>query len=151
MEGSEEGTVAEPVYGQPGDKLIVIVDDDDSVRELLEFVVKKEGFKVDTCKDGEEALRRIPELKADLIILDMMLPRYGGFEILRELQNGEAAGVPIVIITGRYSDKSTKDMIKAESNVKEFLEKPVRPQVLAMLLHKILQTRPAGPAARGGW
>ncbi|MBI5883514.1 MAG: response regulator [Elusimicrobia bacterium] len=142
---------APEAHDKPGDKLIVIVDDDDSVRELLEFVVKKEGFRVDTASDGEQALRKIPELKPDLVILDMMLPRYGGFEILRELQNGEASGVPIVIITGRYSDQSTKNMIKAESNVKEFLEKPVRPQFLAMLLHKLLNTKPQGQSAVGGW
>ncbi|MBI5623091.1 MAG: response regulator [Elusimicrobia bacterium] len=134
----------------PGDKLVMIVDDDDSVRELLEFLLKKEGFRVDTSPDGEDALKRIPEVKPDLVILDMMLPRYGGFEILRELQNGEARDIPIVIITGRYSDSSTKAMIRQESNVREFLEKPVRPAMLAMLLHKLLNTRPQ-PSSKGGW
>ncbi|MBI4678390.1 MAG: response regulator [Elusimicrobia bacterium] len=147
----EEPQSLEEDRGKPADKLIVIVDDDDSVRELLEFVVTKEGFRVQTAVDGEEAVRRISEIMPDLVILDMMLPRYGGFEVLRELQHGPTASIPIVIITGRYSDRSTTDMIRQESNVREFLEKPVRPPALAMLLHKLLHTRPVLDSSKGGW
>ena len=124
------------------DKLVMIVDDDDSVRELLEFVVKKEGFKVDTAADGEEGIRKIQTLLPDLIILDLMLPRYGGFEVLRQLQQGETARIPIVIITGRYTDRTTSEMIRQESNVMDFLEKPIKPSILGTTLHKILKTRP---------
>lgn len=123
-------------------KLIMIVDDDESVRELLEFIVKKEGFKVDTAADGEEGIRKIQELLPDLILLDLMLPRYGGFEVLRQLQTGDTARIPIIIITGRYTDRTTSEMIRQESNVMDFLEKPVKPAVLGMALHKILKTKP---------
>jgi DNA-binding response OmpR family regulator len=124
------------------DHLIMVVDDDDSVRELLEFIVKKEGFKVETAADGEEGLHKIRELKPSLILLDLMLPRYGGFEVLRQLQDGETARIPIIIITGRYTDRSTAEMIKQESNVLDFMEKPIKPPVLVMALHKLLKTRP---------
>jgi CheY-like chemotaxis protein len=131
------------------EKLIMIVDDDDSVRELLEFVVQKEGFKVASARDGEEGLNKIREMMPNLILLDLMLPKYGGFEILRQLQSGPTASIPIVIVTGRYSDRSTAEMIRQESNVVDFLEKPVKPPVLAMNLHRLLKTKPAikGPAA----
>lgn len=124
------------------DKLVMIVDDDDSVRELLEFVVKKEGFRVDTAADGEEGIRKIQKLLPNLIILDLMLPRYGGFEVLRQLQQGDTARIPIVIITGRYTDRTTSEMIRQESNVMDFLEKPIKPAILGTTLHKILKTRP---------
>jgi DNA-binding response OmpR family regulator len=127
--------------GDPGDKLICIVDDDESVRELLEFLVKKEGFKCDSARDGEEGLQKIQQLLPDLVILDLMLPRYGGFEILRQLQTGETSRVPIVVVTGRYSDRSTTDMIRQESNVMDFLEKPVKPSVFTATLHKVLKTK----------
>ncbi|MBI4655874.1 MAG: response regulator [Elusimicrobia bacterium] len=126
----------------PSQKLVMIVDDDESVRELLEFIVKKEGFKVETAKDGEEALKKARQVTPDLILLDLMLPKYGGFEILRELQIEDTLSIPIIIITGRYTDRSTSDMIKQEANVKDFLEKPVKPAVLASLIHKILKTQP---------
>ena len=131
-----------PATGPNADKLIMIVDDDDSVRELLEFVVHKEGFKIATAADGEEAVNSIQKGQPDLIILDLMLPRYGGFEVLRRLQSGETARIPIIIITGRYTDRSTAEMIRQESNVVDFLEKPIKPAVISAALHKVLKTKP---------
>jgi two-component system response regulator AdeR len=131
-----------PGFGRPADKLVLIVDDDESVRELLEFIVKKEGFRVEKAADGEEALNMARTVNPDIILLDLMLPKYGGFEILRELQSDETGSIPIVIITGRYTDRSTSDMIKQEPNVQDFIEKPVKPQVLSALLHKLLRTQP---------
>ena len=133
------------------DKLVMIVDDDESVRDLLEFVVKKEGFRVETAGDGEEGLNKIQAMLPDIILLDLMLPRYGGFEVLRQLQGGDTAKIPIVIITGRYTDRTTAEMIRQESNVMDFMEKPLKPAVLAMTLHKLLKTRPPEVSgARGG-
>lgn len=129
-------------FGVPGEKTVLIVDDDDSIRDLLEFIVRKEGFRVEKAADGEEALEKARSLLPDLMLLDLMLPRFGGFEILRELQTDETSKIPIIIITGRYTDRSTSDMIKQEPNVRDFVEKPVRPPVLAALIHKILKTQP---------
>ena len=126
----------------PEDKLVVVIDDDDSVRELLEFIVKKEGFRTDTASDGEAGLEKITQVMPDLVILDLMLPRYGGFEVLRQLQSGETARIPIIIVTGRYTDRTTAEMIRQESNVMDFLEKPIKAGVLGTTLHKILKTRP---------
>ena len=129
-------------FARPADKLVLIVDDDESVRELIEFIVKKEGFRIEKAADGEEALNKARAVNPDIILLDLMLPKYGGFEILRELQADETSGIPIVIITGRYTDRSTSDMIKQEPNVRDFIEKPVKPQILTSLLHKLLRTQP---------
>lgn len=130
-------------FGRPADKLVLIVDDDESVRELIDFIVKKEGFRTEKAADGEEALTKARSVSPDLILLDLMLPKFGGFEILRELQADETGSIPIVIITGRYTDHSTSDMIKQEPNVRDFIEKPVKPQVLTALIHKLLRTQPA--------
>ncbi|OGR90196.1 MAG: hypothetical protein A3J74_00920 [Elusimicrobia bacterium RIFCSPHIGHO2_02_FULL_57_9] len=128
--------------GGPKGKLILIIDDDEAVRELIEFVVKKEGFRVDSAGDGEDGINKVQKLLPDLVVLDLMLPRYGGFEILRQLQIGGTANIPIVVVTGRYTDRTTAEMIRQESNVMDFLEKPVKPRVLAAVLHKILKTTP---------
>ena len=129
-------------FENPGEKLILVVDDDESVRDLLDFIVRKEGFKVEKASDGEEALGKAKSLHPDLVLLDLMLPKFGGFEILRELQGDDTSDIPIVIITGRYTDRSTSEMIKQEPNVKDFIEKPLKPQVLSALLHTLLKTRP---------
>lgn len=129
-------------FGKPSEKTILVVDDDDSVRDLLEFIVKKEGFKVEKAADGKEAIDKARSVIPDLILLDLMLPKFGGFEILRELQGYETAEIPIIIITGKYTDRSTAEMIKQEPNVKDFIEKPVKTSLLAATVHKILKTRP---------
>ncbi|MBI4054905.1 MAG: response regulator [Elusimicrobia bacterium] len=131
-----------PFSADPKEKKILIVDDDESVLELLGFIVGKEGFQVATALDGVKALEAVEASPPDLILLDLMLPRYGGFEVLRRLQSGESSRIPIVVITGKYTDRSTVDLIRQESNVVEFFEKPLKPQVLTPLLHRILQTRP---------
>lgn len=131
----------------PGDKLVLIVDDDAAVRELLCFVVMKEGFRAEEVSDGAQALEKARELMPDLVLLDLMLPHCDGFEILRQLQAGETAAIPIIMITGRHMDRSTSEMIRRESNVVDYLEKPVNPAVLSALLHKTLKTRPPSPGA----
>jgi DNA-binding response OmpR family regulator len=127
---------------KPQDKLILIVDDDDSIKELLDFVVKKEGFKTEKASDGKTAIEKAKNINPDLILLDLMLPGYGGFEILKELQAYETSSIPIIIITGKYADRSTVEIIKQEPNVKDFIEKPIKVNVLVALIHKILKTKP---------
>jgi DNA-binding response OmpR family regulator len=127
---------------KPQDKLILIVDDDDSIKELLDFVVKKEGFKTEKASDGKTAIEKAKSINPDLILLDLMLPGYGGFEILKELQAYETSSIPIIIITGKYADRSTVEIIKQEPNVKDFIEKPIKVNVLVALIHKILKTKP---------
>lgn len=124
------------------DKLVLIVDDDKGIRELLEIIVTKEGFRTDTAEDGESALAKARAILPDIILLDLMLPGPGGFEILRELQQEATAGIPIIVITGRGLDHSTAELIRRESNVREFIEKPLRKEALVALLHQTLKTRP---------
>lgn len=130
--------------GNPEDMRILIVDDDESVWDVLYYIVRKEGFRVEKASDGTEAMEKARLLHPALIILDLMLPGSGGFEVLRELQAEDTLDIPIILVSGRRMDLSTLEMLKHESNVKEFLEKPVKPQVLAALLHSLLKTRPRG-------
>lgn len=124
--------------------LILVVDDDEGIRELLSVLIKKEGWRVETAEDGAEGERKALQLKPDLIVLDLMLPRYGGFELLKNLQGTELAKTPIVIVTGRYTDRSTSEMIRQESNVVELLEKPVKATRFILALQRIL--RPSVPS-----
>jgi CheY-like chemotaxis protein len=129
--------------GDPKEKLILIVDDDDSVMELFDFVARKEGFKTVKATSGEAAIKTARLLRPALILLDLMLPKPGGFEVMRELQVDDTSDIPIVMVTGRYMDRSTLEMIKLEPNIKGFMEKPVEPQALSTLLHTLLKTHAA--------
>lgn len=119
--------------------LVLVVDDDEGIRELLAVMIKKEGWRVETAEDGAEGERKAHELKPDVIVLDLMLPRYGGFELLKQLQATELSKTPIVIVTGRYTDRSTAEMIRQESNVVELLEKPVKATRFILALQRILK------------
>jgi CheY-like chemotaxis protein len=132
----------EIAFGAPGEKLVLMVDDDESLLDLMEHVVKKEGFRTDRAGDGPEALRKADALKPDAIVLDMMLPGLGGFEVMRQLQAAGHGDIPIVVVTGRQMDPAGIALIREESNVKEFLTKPVRPAVLTAALHRLLNTQP---------
>lgn len=137
----DEGTQA-PRSTDPKDRLVLLVDDDESILDLLDHIVKKEGFRVERASDGPEAVRKVTALNPDLIVLDFMLPGMGGFEVLKELQMGETRTIPVLVITGRKIDRQTVDILLQEANVKQFLEKPIKPAVLATSLHKILGTQP---------
>ncbi|MBI3297309.1 MAG: response regulator [Elusimicrobia bacterium] len=126
----------------PKNKLILVVDDDGPTRDLLEMTVKNEGFRVDTAASGTEALKKADAQAPDLIILDFMLPGSGGYEVAKELQMGDARSVPIIIVTGRRLDRNTTTMLRAEPNIKEYVEKPVKTPVLATMIHRILGTQP---------
>jgi len=133
--------------GPPNEKLIVIVDDDENVRSLLEHIITKEGFRAVVSPDGEDGFNKISELMPDLVLLDLMLPKNGGFEVLRNLQQGPTAKIPVIIITGHYTNSSTSEMVRQEANVVDFLAKPIRAPILAMNLHKLLKTQP--PSGKG--
>ena len=125
----------------PGDKLVLIVEDDQGMREYLERVAKGEGFRTATAADGLQALKLMQELSPSVALLDLMLPRYGGFELLYELQRGAAAGVPLIIVTARFTGARDKAAISRMPNVAAFLEKPVSAEVLANALHELLGTK----------
>jgi DNA-binding response OmpR family regulator len=129
-------------------KTILIVEDDLGVMEFLKIVVQREGFKVENAFDGQEGVQKARSVLPDLILLDLMLPKSGGFEIVRELQNEETGAIPVVIMTGRMMDRSTSEMIKQEPNVREYLEKPIKTELLAALIHRLLKTKP--PVKRSG-
>jgi CheY-like chemotaxis protein len=131
-----------PSPSDPAAKLVLIVDDDESLLDLMDHMIKKEGFRTDRAADGAEALRKAKALRPDIVVLDMMLPAMGGDDVLRELQSAGCGGIPIVVITGRQLDAKGIDRIRRESNVKEFLTKPMRPATLVDALHRLLGTQP---------
>ena len=145
-------------FEDPSQKLILIIDDDTSILDLIEHAIKQQGFKVERAVDGNEALNKAQSLNPSLIILDFMLPGLSGFEIIHQLQSGETANIPVLIITGRRMDPKNIQLIKQEPNIREFIEKPIRVLMLTTAIHKILRTRPPenlprerGPMSGKGW
>ena len=129
----------------PGNKLILIVDDDTLGLSLYETTIGTEGFKVITAVNGHDARSKLQTQTPDLIITDLIMPREGGFEFLRNLQAEGVGRVPIFVITASKMNESTVSMIRSEANVVEFMSKPVAKTALIAALHKYLGTEPPSP------
>lgn len=125
----------------PKDKRILAVDDEPSMLEMLTVFLEKEGFQVETALDGAEALKAVKARPPDLIILDLLLPGPEGHEVLRRLQQGDAARIPVIVVTGRYKDSRTSTEIRKEPNVVEFIQKPIKATELVGIVHRALGTQ----------
>ena len=104
-------------------------------------MVGRQGFRVETAGAGYEAIRKIRQSGPDLVVLDMMLPDAGSYEVLRNLQEAGKAGAPIIILTDVNLDAGVSDILRHEPNVVECLRKPVQDSVLAETLRRILAAR----------
>ena len=108
--------------GNPEEKLILIVDDDESVWDLHNYIVSKEGFRVEKAADGKEAVEKARLLCPALIILDLMLPKRNGFAILEEIKkNPDIASIPVLILSN-LGQKGDQDRALA-LGAKEYLVK----------------------------
>jgi len=82
------------------EKKILIVDDDMTLRELYEERIKAEGFMILSASDGEEAIEKATKDKPDLILLDIMMPKINGIDVMKMLrEKAETKDIPIIILT----------------------------------------------------
>ena len=86
---------------------LLIADDDNEIRELLEFDLSQSGYETDTAKDGEEALHKALMGNYDLILLDVMMPKMNGFDVCKHIRNAKPH-LPILMLTakGTMADKT---------------------------------------------
>jgi two-component system KDP operon response regulator KdpE len=133
---------AEAPMAAPSDRLVLLVDDDENIRSLLEMSLEMEGFKIITAGNGLEAQKKLADKSPDLIITDLMMPGQGGYEFLRELQAQGGGRTPIFVVSASKLDSSTINMIRAEANVVEFVPKPIAMALFLANVHKVLKTAP---------
>lgn len=127
-------------------KTILVVDDDPNIQELVVVLLMREGHKAVAAASGKEAMAKIRAGVPDAIITDMMMPDMGGYEFLRALQQGDAAEVPVIIITARRMDPMAEADLKRERNVFAHFPKPVDHQKLLAAVKSALEGGP-GPAS----
>ena len=86
-------------------QLIVVADDDDDVRELIEFRLARAGYEVESGADGEEALDLIRSTRPALAVLDIMMPRLDGFEVTRRLRRDPGLdGMQVLLLTASVQE-----------------------------------------------
>ena len=116
------------------DTHILVVDDDEGIRELVKEYLKKNKFLVTTAKDAEDAQNKVNFIKFDLIILDIMMPGKSGLQFTRE--NRDILNTPIILLTakGEPSERVTGLEIGAD----DYLAKPFEPKELILRINNIL-------------
>ena len=86
-------------------KNVLIVEDDKAIRRSLEFGLKSEEFAIRVAQDGEEGLVAIKEQRPDLILLDVILPKVSGLDVLKEIKdNPDTADIPVIIFSNLSQD-----------------------------------------------
>ena len=106
-------------------KRIVIVEDDESMQKLFSLFLKNDDRIVEVAEDGEEAMSKIAIAHTDLVIMDFMLPKKDGYEIIKQIQDMEGGSPPVIAVTGRFQDAKTEADIRSQPNVVDFFLKPV--------------------------
>jgi DNA-binding response OmpR family regulator len=114
---------------------ILIIDDDQELCALLEDFLQLEGFATSSIHDGAEAIELCKGTEFDAIVLDVMLPRVQGFEVLRRLR--EFSVTPVIMLTARGDD--TDRIVGLEMGADDYLPKPCNPRELAARLRAILR------------
>ncbi len=115
---------------------ILIVDDNEKIRKLIEVYLKREGFKVFHGENGEVALDILDDIKIDLIIADIMMPIMDGYELVEELRTANY-NLPILMVTARntYPDKK----IGFELGVDDYMIKPIDMDELILRVKALLR------------
>src|SRR5690242_12493895 len=96
---------------------ILVVDDEESMVDVIRYSLEKAGYHVSTAMDGEEALRLAREQKPDLVVLDIMLPKMDGYEVCKII--GVELGMPIIMLTAK--DEEIDKVVGLEMGADDYM------------------------------
>ncbi|WP_243363354.1 response regulator [Fundidesulfovibrio terrae] len=119
-------------------KTILIVDDSKTVRNLVAFIMKKEGFKVVTAEDGLDGLEKLySSEKIDLIISDINMPRMDGFTFIKSVREQDAySDIPIVVLSTEGQEKDIQAGLSIGANM--YMVKPAQPEKMVKNVKMLL-------------
>lgn len=102
-------------------QLVVVIEDDDSLREMMCELLQLDGFKTFGCRSGADGLRAIRDLHPSVVTLDLHMPGMDGLEVLDSLSRNEATSrVPVIVVSAYASDRR----VRCSSQVKAVIQKP---------------------------
>jgi two-component system response regulator RegX3 len=114
---------------------VLVVEDEESFSEALSYMLRREGYEVVVAADGAEALASFDRSGADLVLLDLMLPRLAGTDVCRALRQRSA--VPIIIVTARDSEVDT--VVGLELGADDYVTKPFSSRELVARIRAVLR------------
>jgi DNA-binding response OmpR family regulator len=117
--------------------VVLVADDDEDILALVQLRLSRSGFEVIVARDGQEALQLAQDRHPDLAVLDWMMPKATGLEVLRAIRADSAtADIPVVLLTARASENDIQEGLDA--GAVDYIAKPFSPQELAARVHDIL-------------
>jgi len=117
---------------------ILVVDDENDIRELVSYNLTRNGYHVVEAATGEDALREARMLPPDLIVLDLMLPGVDGLEVCKRLKNDKkTAHVPVLMLTARGEEADV--VVGLELGADDYITKPFSPRVLLARIKAVLR------------
>lgn len=120
---------------------ILIIDDEEDIREILSYNLTKEGFRVLQAATGREGIEMAVREQPDLVLLDVMMPEMDGIEVCQHLrENSKTKDVRICFLTARNEDYS--QIAGLDAGADDYVAKPVKPKVLASRIKAILRRKP---------
>ena len=125
---------------------VLLVEDEESYVDALTVTLTREGFAVEVARDGAEALDRFDEVRPDLVLLDLMLPKVSGLDVCREIR--QSSTIPIIMVTAKGDEVDT--VVGLEVGADDYVTKPYRTRELVARMRAALRRGDDGPRVADG-
>jgi DNA-binding response OmpR family regulator len=120
--------------------VVLVADDDPDIRQLVTFRLERAGYEVVEAADGQQALQLCSEVRPDLAVLDVMMPKLTGYDVTRRIREDEALrSMPVILLTARVQDGDVAEGFDAGAD--DYIKKPFSPQELRARVQAILGRR----------
>ncbi|MGZ8692229.1 MAG: response regulator transcription factor [Gaiellaceae bacterium] len=129
-----------------GTPLVLVADDEEDIRTLVAFRLKRAGYEVITAADGAAALTLATSRLPDLVVLDMMMPKATGLEVTRSLRGQDTTkDIPVILLTARAQEADVASGFEAGAD--EYVKKPFSPKALVLRIQALLERGRAASTA----
>jgi len=119
-------------------KKILLIEDEEDIRKTLEKILSCEGFSVDFACDGLEALQKLEKDNFNLIILDLMLPKWDGFKLCKTIKQHKIyKNVPVIVLTAMAQEEDRQKCLSY--GVEEYIKKPFDPDFLIKRIKELVE------------
>jgi two-component system, OmpR family, response regulator VicR len=120
-----------------GNKFILCIEDEPEMIDLIRLILERRGFKVEGASGGMEGIRKVRELRPDLVLLDLMMPDMDGWEVYQQMKADEATrGIPVIVVTAK-AQSIDKVLGLHIAKVDDYISKPFSPQDLLASVEKV--------------
>jgi two-component system, OmpR family, alkaline phosphatase synthesis response regulator PhoP len=119
---------------------VLVVDDEQDIRDIIQYNLQKEGFEVEVAPDGESGIRLTKSFRPDIVLLDVMMPVMDGIEVCEKIRAiPELQSTLICFLTARSEDYS--QIAGLEAGADDYISKPLKPKVLISRLNALLRRK----------